>query len=117
MIGEFIAEVILKTILEIVLGGIFYHTGALVLSILTLGALPLAPLDSWGDKERGEDRWYRWSVWRTRPGKRRELKAEWVAVAGVIVWIGIGALVYSTSRDSPESASSQGAEERQGASH
>lgn len=106
MIGEFIAEVILKPVLEIVLGGIAYHSGALVLSILTFGAMPLAPLDSLGDRSPGKLPWHQGILWRSRPGKRRELRAEWVCATGVLLWIGIGVLIYFLSRDAGEQPAS-----------
>lgn len=66
MIAEFIAEWIVKPVLEIVLGGIAYHSGALVLSILTFGAMPLAPLDSLGDRNPGKLPWHQAILWRSR---------------------------------------------------
>lgn len=54
MIGEFIAEVILKPVPEIVLGRIAYHSGALVLLLLTFWAMPLATPDSLGDRSPGK---------------------------------------------------------------
>ncbi len=100
MLGEFVAEILVKPLLEIILGGAAYYTGAMVLSILTMGALPLAPLDSWGEKDRGKERWYHWALWRSGPGRRNELKAEWVCLVGFLVWIAVGVSIYVCSGNS-----------------
>jgi hypothetical protein len=88
----------LESFFEIIVGGILYHSGALLLSLLSLGALRLAPLETMGE----EDRDVEWTVWRGRPGKRKELKAGWVCIAGVLAWIGIVCVLYSVSQRAPD---------------
>lgn len=86
------------TFFEVIFGSILYYSGALALSLLSFGALPLAPLETMGE----EDRDVEWTVWRGRPGKRKELKAGWVCIAGVLVWIGIVCVLYSLLQRAPD---------------
>ena len=73
----------LDTFIDIVAGGILCYSGAPALSAPSLCALPLVPLEALD----ADDRVVRWTDWRSRPGRRKELKAGWVCPMGVLVWI------------------------------
>lgn len=72
---------------EIVLHGVAYHTGLLVVPILTLGAVQC---DRWGNtvpKNR-----LRWGGLFHREGSRIQLTADATTVIGGLIWVaGIGA--------------------------
>ena len=99
-LGEFISDFFLHIFLEVVLAGASYGTGAIFLKVLTLGQLDLAPLHSRGEQNRTSDGTRDWSIWLHRSGKRRALKADWVCVAGFLVWIVAGVSIYQATKDS-----------------
>lgn len=93
-LGEFLAEVIVRTVFEIVFCGLAWLTGAAFLKTVTLGSLELAPLDTYGTLNRGKSRWNDWSPWLKVPGTRKSLRAEWVCVTGICVWIAVGIALW-----------------------
>lgn len=99
-VGEFVGEVIVRFLLEVVLYGIFYWTGAAVLKVGSCGKLRLAPLSAIHEENRGKKRWYQidWSIWLGRGPKGRALKAEWVCVVGFFVWVLVGVGIYFAVR-------------------
>ena len=99
-LGEFIAELVLRALLEIVLYGFFYGVGFVFLKAVTFGKLRLAPLASIGERNRRRkgDRRIDWSIWLRRAGKGRALKAEWTCVVGALVLVAVGVLIYLVAR-------------------
>ena len=93
-IGEFIGEVLLRGILEIIFYTLSYYTGAVVLWIVTFGQIRLAPLTSIDSTNRKKNRWTDWSIWLHRPMQGRALKAECTCLVGLLTWIAIGLVVY-----------------------
>lgn len=93
-LGEFIGEVVLRALLELVFYTLLYYTGAVVLWVLTLGRLRLAPLSSMESTNLGRTRWTDWSPWLRRPLQPAALKAEWVCLVGLLVWAGAGVAIY-----------------------
>lgn len=93
-LGEFIGEVLLRGVFEIVFYTMSYYTGALILWMVTFGRLRIAPLSSVETTNKGKNRWTDWSIWLHRPLQGRVLKAECVCLVGLLAWIGIGVSVY-----------------------
>ena len=77
-LGDVIGEAILRAIVELVLYGLTYWTGFLLLKAVTLGAIRLAPLTSIEEKNRSKKKWHQidWSIWLHRPMQGRALKAR-----------------------------------------
>jgi hypothetical protein len=80
-VGEFIAEMGLRLVVEIVFYGLFYWVGFFVLKVITFGGVTIAPLSTVG--ERHKARKIDWSIYLYRSGKRM-LKAEFTALVGMI---------------------------------
>lgn len=91
-IGEFIGEIILRPIFEIVFYGISYWTGYMALKALSCGRIRLAPLMTIFEKNRNKKKWYQidWSIWLHHPMQRRSLKAECTCLIGMLVWVAVG---------------------------
>lgn len=98
--GEFIAEVVLRSILELFLYGITYWVGYLFLKMITLGSIRLAPLTTITEKNRTKKRWNQidWSIWLHQPLQGRALKAEFVCCVGFLIGIATGLLIYFGTR-------------------
>ncbi len=92
MPGDFIAEEFLRGLLKIIFYGIFYYTGAFTLSLVAFGRLRLAPPGAFGEKNKKER--IDWSPWFHLPGRGKALKAEYVCLAGILVWILGGCFLY-----------------------
>ncbi len=97
-IGEFIGEVILRGIFEIIFYTLAYYTGAPVLWILTFGRIRLAPLTSIDSTNRKKNRWTDWSIWLHRKGQKKALKADYTCVVGMLVWVAIGIGIFLITR-------------------
>ena len=94
-VGEFIAEIGLRLILEIVFYGIFYWAGFLVLKIASFGSIRLAPLSTIETKNRRKKGKKRdWSIWLHRTMQGKVLKAEVVCTVGAIFCGLVGYFVY-----------------------
>ena len=93
-IGEFIGEVLLRGVFEIIFYTLSYYTGAIVLWILTFGQICLAPLTSIDSTNRKKNRWTDWSIWLHRPMQGRALKAECTCLVGLLAWVAIGLGIY-----------------------
>lgn len=100
-VGEWIADFFLRGILEVVVTVVAYYTGACALSVLTLGQLPLAPLATFEERNRKPKGKRDWGIWLYRPGRVKLLKAEWVCVAGFLVWLFIGVGAYVVTKHFP----------------
>jgi hypothetical protein len=102
IVGEFIAEIVLRpvaTVVTHVFGALGYFTGAAFLTIITFGRLPLAPLDFLFDAGRfDKKRKFAPGLWMDQPGKRRALKAGWVCLVGLLLWIAIGIGVHQVMK-------------------
>ncbi|MES2657585.1 MAG: hypothetical protein V4689_03150 [Verrucomicrobiota bacterium] len=92
-LGEIIAEIFIRGILEVIVYGLAYYTGALVLTLASFGRLRLAPLETFQDRNRGE-KWWSGNIWLLRPGRARALRAEWICVFGLFVWAVAGFAIY-----------------------
>ena len=90
-IGEIIAEIGLRLVVEILFYGIGYWIGFCVLKICTLGLITLAPFSTIEEKNKG--RRVDWSIYLYQNG-RKMLKAEITAFIGILFIIGIGCLIY-----------------------
>jgi len=91
-LGEIIAEIIVRPIIEIVVYGIFYITGRVVLFACSFGQLRLAPIDAYGEKSEDSD--LRSGIWLRRPGQRPAIRAEVQCVVVVIVWLAGAVAIY-----------------------
>jgi hypothetical protein len=94
-LGEFIVELGLRLIFEIVFYGITYWTGFVILKLLTLGSVRVAPFSTVGDKNRG--RWIDWSFY-LHTSYGRVLKMETVCLVGMVFWILVGVLTFFALR-------------------
>jgi len=99
-IGEVIGELILRPILEIVICGIAYWSGYIVLKTISFGSMPLAPFTTLQEKNRSKQKWNQidWSIWLHRPMKGRELKADVTTLIGFLCLVAIGVGCYFTLR-------------------
>ena len=87
-LGELIGEVLLRGVLEIVVCGIGYWTGFIFLKAVSFGRLRLAPLGTYGDRNRKERKWYQnTSIWLHRPMQGRALKAEFTIFIGLMIYL------------------------------
>ena len=109
-LGEFIGEVLLRGVFEIVFYAVTYYTGAIVLGLLTLGQFKIAPLSTVEDTNRHKNRWNDWSIWLYRPMQPRLLKAGVVCLVGMSFWIALGISLFIIFRpDKKESEQSRAA--------
>ena len=92
-LGEIIADIFIRGILEIIFYGLAYYTGAVFLILTSFGRLRLAPLATLHDKNRGE-KWWSWNLWLKRPGRGRALRAEIICLVGMLVWVIAGIAIY-----------------------
>jgi len=99
-IGEIIAEVILRPIIELVFYGLSYWTGFVVLKGSTFGCIKLAPLSTIGEKNRKKQKWFQvdWSLWIHRPMHGRVLKAGCTCMVGILAWAAVGFGIYLRTR-------------------
>lgn len=99
-VGEFIGEVILRPILELVLYGLSYWTGYLLLKTISFGGIRLAPLATIAEKNRSKKKWHQidWGIWLHRPMQGRALKAECTCFVGMLSWFAAGFLIYFGTR-------------------
>jgi|GEM_PF-1365963 len=100
-LGEAIGELVLRPILELVLYGLSYWTGFLLLKVVTFGAIRLAPLTSIEERNRSKRKWNQldWSIWLHRPMQGRALKAECTCLVGILLWVAVGFGIYVVTRD------------------
>jgi hypothetical protein len=103
-IGEFIGEVLLQGVFEIIFYTLAYYTGAMALWILTLGRIRLAPLTSIESTNRKKNRWTDWSIWLHRGAHGKALKAECTCLVGFLVWVAFGFGIYFTPREGKQAA-------------
>jgi hypothetical protein len=95
-VGEFIAEIGCRILLEIILYGFCYWTGYILLSALSFGRLQLAPFSTIEERNRkkGKKCSFDWSIWLHRPQKSKVLKAEATTCVGALVWAAIGLTIF-----------------------
>jgi len=95
-LGEVIGELIIHPILEVVLYGLTYWIGFVVLKTVTLGSIRLGPLTSIEEKNRGKKTWHQidWSIWLYRPLQGRALKAECTCLVGLMTLVTVGLGIY-----------------------
>jgi hypothetical protein len=82
LLVEFLFEVVLRPIFEFVLCLIGYHTGKLLVRVLSLGRLHVDP---WLAERPDKPKW--WSPLTYKRGRRRYLDVEAVAVIGIFFWV------------------------------
>lgn len=95
-LGDLIAETVGRAIGEFIFHIAAYWTGFVFLTLATLGQIKLAPALSYGEKNIGKKKWYRldWSIWLRGTGSQKELKAEFVSLVGILVWVAVGFGIY-----------------------
>lgn len=96
--AEFIAETFLRVIVESVLYGLSYFTGACVLALVTLGQISLAPFSSLHERNRNKKLWNDWSIWLHRPMQKKALRAEAICAVGFFTWIALGLAAYYVTK-------------------
>ena len=98
---EVIAEIFFRVFLELIMLGLSYWTGYFFLKGSSRGAIRLAPLSSFREKNRSKQKWHQidWSIWLHRPMQQRMLKAECTCLVGVLVWGTIGFAIHIALRD------------------
>lgn len=96
MIGEFLGEILLRIIAELVGYLLLFATGFLLLNLITLGAVKLAPFSTIYQRRgrKGKSFQIKWSPWHQASAKSRSLKAEVTCLAGLLFWMAGGVLVY-----------------------
>jgi len=97
-LGELIVDLLVRPIVEIVIGGLSYLTGAVFLKVVTVGQMDVAALDTLHATNRTPNGERDWSIWLHRPGKRSALKAGCVIVVGFLVWAVIGLGIYQATK-------------------
>lgn len=95
-IGHFVVRVILELVLELVIYVLFYWAGFIFLKAISLVRMRIAPLSTIHDKPPGKKKWYQ-SDWSLR-NKKRQLKAGWVCVVGMLVWVLTGFAIYFATK-------------------
>jgi len=95
-LDEVIGELSLRPFLEIVICGLAYWTGFLLLKLLSFGSLRLAPFMTFQEKNRNKQKWHQidWSIWLHKPMQKKMLKAEATILTGILCWITIGFSIY-----------------------
>lgn len=96
MIGEFLGEILLRIIAELVGHLLLFATGFLLLNLITLGAVKLAPFSTIYQRrgQKGKSAQMKWSPWLQSSAKSRSLRAEVTCLVGLLLWIAGGVLVY-----------------------
>lgn len=98
-LGESIVEPFIRPILETVIGGLSYLTGAVLVKVVTVGQVHLAPLSTLQETNPTPKGKRDWSIWLHRKGKRSALKADMVCLLGFVVWIVAGVCAYQVMTD------------------
>jgi hypothetical protein len=91
-LGDILAELGLRLILEFVVYNLTYWPGCLLLKIASLGHLELAPLSTFGDRNKG--RVFDFSIWLHRDFEASVLRAEFVCLVGLLFWLLVATGVY-----------------------
>jgi hypothetical protein len=91
-LGDILAELGLRLLLELVLYGLTYWPGYLILKIVSLGQLELAPVSTFGDRNKG--RVFDFSIWLYRDFAPSALRAEFVCLIGFLFWLLVATGVY-----------------------
>ena len=105
-LGEFIAEIGLRIVFEVILYGLAYWTGFIALKILSFGTLNLAPLMTIEERNRSKKKKKQidWSIWLNRPMQRKALKAEMTCLVGILCWVAVGSGIYFATRETEKTA-------------
>jgi len=98
-LGDIVAAFGLQLVLEILFYGIGYWSGFLILKLMTLGSIRIAPFSTIEQKNRG--RKWDWSLFLNLNGKDY-LKAEVVALIGILALIVFGVLLYKSKQKETE---------------
>ena len=105
-IGELIAEIGLRIVLEIIFYGLAYWTGFIALKVLSFGTVNLAPLTTIEERNRSKRKKKQidWSIWLHRPMQGTALKAEMTCLAGILCWVAVGFGIYLATRETEQTA-------------
>ena len=105
-LGEFIAEIGLRIVFEVILYGLAYWTGFIALKILSFGTLNLAPLMTIEERNRSKKKKEQidWSIWLNRPMQGKALKAEMTCLVGILCWVAVGFGIYFATRETKKTA-------------
>ena len=105
-LGEFIAEIGLRIVFEVILYGLAYWTGFIALKILSFGTLNLAPLMTIEERNRSKKKKKQidWSIWLNRPMQGKALKAEMTCLVGILCWVAVGFGIYFATRETKKTA-------------
>jgi len=98
-LGDIVAACGLQLVLELLIYGVGYWSGFVVLKLITFGSIRIAPFSTIEQKNRGK-RWD-WSLFLILDGKRH-LKGEVVALIGIIALTGFGILLYKSKQKETE---------------
>ncbi len=85
---EWILEISLRILAELVLHGLAYGSGYAILKILSLGRLRIAPYLAIEERRRGR-KGREPGIWLHRPMQARALKAEVAVAVGLTFWIAV----------------------------
>ena len=98
---EFIAEIGLQIVFEVIFYGLAYWTGFIALKILSFGTLNLAPLMTIEERNRSKKKKKQidWSIWLNRPMQGKALKAEMTCLVGILCWVAVGFGIYFATRE------------------
>jgi hypothetical protein len=103
--GEFIGELILRPVIELVVWVFSYWTGFVFLKGITLGRIRLDPVTRLMEEDRRSNKkWHQidWSLTLRRPTQPRALRAEWTCLVGLLVWAAVGVGIYFCVREDKE---------------
>ena len=105
-LGEFIAEIGLRIVFEVIFYGLAYWTGFIALKILSFGTLNLAPLMTIEERNRSKKKKKQidWSIWLNRPMQGKALKAEMTCLVGILCWVAVGFGIYFATRETEKTA-------------
>jgi hypothetical protein len=97
-LGEIFTEILRSFVFECVVLPLAYSTGALVILILTLGKVNLAPLCTIRQTNPNKNMWNDCSIWLQSHRYGKALRAEFVCLVGVLVWIAFGVGIFFAFR-------------------
>ena len=98
-LGDIVAAFGLQLVLELLIYGVGYWSGFVVLKLITFGSVRIAPFSTIEQKNRGK-RWD-WSLFLVLNGKSY-LKGEVVTLIGIITLTGFGILLYNLKQKETE---------------
>ncbi|HRH96203.1 MAG TPA: hypothetical protein PLB55_09735 [Prosthecobacter sp.] len=98
-LGEFLGELIVRPIVEVIGYGVTYWTGYALLFVVTLGRLRMAPFWTFGTTNKRK--WIDWSLF-LQTAEGRKLKMEAVCLIGLLFWVGAVIVWFSLRHTNAE---------------